>query len=167
MLRKVLVLAVLLSALGGCASYGDDYGYQRPGHDVRYYQSNPAYRVYYDDDRWHRDSYPNRLHPNQVPRYQPVKPPRAVILPPVQPGHYRPSHPAQRHFQRDRQHDQPSRRHRQGDQHRGAQHQPDRSHPQRQWNPPQQRNPSPGQRGERGRHSHDQRGATSGMRMSR
>ena len=71
MSRLALALAVLALSLSGCPVYGGDYGY--PGPSVRYYESYPSYRVYYDDDRnyhrWHRDRYQERRHSHYAPGY--------------------------------------------------------------------------------------------------
>ncbi|WP_156115036.1 hypothetical protein [Pseudomonas sp. ML96] len=73
MSRLALVLAVFALSLGGCAVYGDDYRYDRPGYNVRYYESYSSPRVYYYDDdrgyRWHRDRYQDRRHSHYAPGY--------------------------------------------------------------------------------------------------
>lgn len=75
MSRLALVLAVLALNLSGCAVYGGDYGYARPGYSVRYYESYPSARIYfYDDDRnyrrWHRDRYQERHYRHYAPGYE-------------------------------------------------------------------------------------------------
>ncbi|MDD0842049.1 hypothetical protein [Pseudomonas sp. Gutcm_11s] len=73
MSRLALALAVFVLSLSGCAVYGDDYGYDRPGYNVRYYESYSSPRVYYYDDdrdyRWHRDRYQDRRHSHYAPGY--------------------------------------------------------------------------------------------------
>ena len=70
MTRPILILAALVLSLSGCVAYGGDYDY--PGYSVRYYESYPSSRIYYDDRnnyRWHRDRYQDRRHSHYAPGY--------------------------------------------------------------------------------------------------
>lgn len=72
MFRLAIVLVALVFSLSGCAVYGGDYGYDRSGYTVRYYESQPSRYLYYDDRnnyRWHRDRYQDRRHSHYAPGY--------------------------------------------------------------------------------------------------